>query len=89
MKGSRVLPCVTSVAGSLPLPGGLAAVGPCRVFTSTLQCGGTPTCHPQVHAEVAVRAIPAYPVLLWLGDPWGRRGFGSPNPAFAVSSRMC
>lgn len=29
MKGSRALPCVTSVARSLPLPGALAAVGTC------------------------------------------------------------
>lgn len=29
MKGSRALPCVTSVAQSLPLPGALAAVGTC------------------------------------------------------------
>lgn len=39
MKGSRVLPCVTSVAGSLPLPGGLAAAGPCSSPMPTLRCG--------------------------------------------------
>lgn len=78
MKGRSVLPCITitSVAGSLPLPGGLAAAGPHRVFTPALHCGGTPTCHPQVHTEGVVRDIPTCPVLLWLGDPWGHRGFG-------------
>lgn len=38
MKGSRVLPCVTSVTGSLPLPGGPAAAGPCSGPMPAPQC---------------------------------------------------
>lgn len=74
MKGSRVLPCVTSVAGSLPLPGDLAAVGACSSHNLPPPRYTPRGCH---HAGLVRETQPA-PNSCGLGVPGGTGDSGAP-----------
>lgn len=67
MKGSRALPCVTSVAQSLPLPGALAAVGTCS----------SPMPAPQ-HRDPK---LPTPGTPQGGASTWGQRGKTQPAPS--------